>query len=127
VSFRPQIAEAGDHLRKVLEVESGEFLRMRHLMASLSIAALLASAMASTPARADDGRIAAGVAGGLLGGLFLGSVLSRPHYYVAPAPAPIYYDVPPPPPPERCYWTRGEPVWDGYLGVWRRPRIQVCD
>jgi hypothetical protein len=97
---------------------------MRHLMICVGVAALLASATASTPACADDGRIAAGVAGGLLGGLFLGSVLaSRPHY---PAPAPVYYDAPPPPPP-RCYWTRGAPVWDGYLGVWRRPRIEVCD
>ena len=26
-----------------------------------------------------------------------------------------------------CYWTRGEPVWDGYRGVWVRPRVQVCD
>ena len=26
-----------------------------------------------------------------------------------------------------CYWTRGAPVWDGYRGIWYRPRIQVCD
>jgi hypothetical protein len=97
---------------------------MKHVMTTLCVAALLASSTASIPARADDGRVAAGVAGGLLGGLFLGSALaSRPHYY--PAPAPVYYDAPPP--PLHCYWTRGEPVWDGYLGAWRRPRIQVCD
>jgi len=26
-----------------------------------------------------------------------------------------------------CYFTRGAPVWDGYRGIWIRPRIQVCD
>jgi hypothetical protein len=37
------------------------------------------------------------------------------------------YIAPPPPPPSSCYWTRGEPVWDGYRGAWVRPRVQVCD
>ena len=39
------------------------------------------------------------------------------------APAPVYVA----PPPPSCYWTRGEPVWDGYRGAWVRPRVQVCD
>jgi hypothetical protein len=26
-------------------------------------------------------------------------------------------------PRQRC----GRPVWDGYRGIWVRPRIQVCD
>jgi hypothetical protein len=34
------------------------------------------------------------------------------------APAPVYV-VP------QCYWTRGEPMWDGYR--WVRPRVQDCD
>jgi hypothetical protein len=25
----------------------------------------------------------------------------------------------------QCYWTRGQPMWDGYR--WVRPRVQVCD
>ena len=24
----------------------------------------------------------------------------------------------------RCYWTAGQPVWNGY--AWVRPRVQVC-
>jgi hypothetical protein len=53
----------------------------------------------------------------------------RPYYY---GPAPVYVAPPPPvyvePPPAyvpACYWTRGEPVWNGY--AWVRPRVQVCD
>ena len=50
----------------------------------------------------------------------LGAAAAQPRYY---APAPVYVA----PPPPRCYWTRGEPVWDGYRGAWVRPRVQVCD
>ncbi len=67
--------------------------------------------------------MAAGVIGGLAIGGMLGAAAAQPRYY-GPAPAPVY--VAPPPPPE-CYWTRGEPVWDGYRGAWVRPRVQVCD
>jgi PXPV repeat (3 copies) len=53
-----------------------------------------------------------------------GVIASGPRYYqpapVYVAPAPVYIA------PE-CYWTRGAPVWDGYRGIWYRPRIQVCD
>jgi hypothetical protein len=38
-------------------------------------------------------------------------------------PEPVYVE----PPHYRCYWTRGERYWDDYRGVWRRPRIKVCD
>jgi hypothetical protein len=98
---------------------------MKKLIAAVEIAAALtATTMAPSSARADDGRVAAGIAGGLLGGLLLGGALAQrppaPVYYGA---APIYDEAPPP----RCYWTRGEPVWDDYLGAWRRPRIHVCD
>jgi hypothetical protein len=31
---------------------------------------------------------------------------------------------PPPPPPPPCYWTLGQPYWNGY--AWVRPRVQVC-
>jgi len=30
----------------------------------------------------------------------------------------------PAPPPGPCYWTYGQPYWDGYR--WRRSRVQVC-
>src|SRR5215813_2195623 len=57
--------------------------------------------------------------GGLAVGTLFGAAIARPApVYVAPAPA---YVAPP------CYWTRGAPVWDGYRGIWYRPRIQVCD
>ena len=61
-------------------------------------------------------------------GTILGATVAGPRYYAPPppvyvAPAPVYVA----PPPPRCYWTRGEPVWDGYRGVWFRPRMQVCD
>jgi hypothetical protein len=80
-------------------------------------------ATSNLPARADDGgAVAAGVAGGLLGGLLLGgAVAPRPYY----GPAPVYVE--PPPPRAYCYWTRGEPVWDDYRGVWIRPRVRVCE
>ena len=52
----------------------------------------------------------------------LGAAAAQPRYY-GPAPAPVYVA----PPPPSCYWTRGEPVWDGYRGAWVRPRVQVCD
>ena len=71
------------------------------------------------PSRADNGQVAAGIIGGLAVGTLFGAAIAQPRYY---APAPVYV-VPPP----SCYWTRGQAVWDEYRGVWRRPRIQVCD
>jgi hypothetical protein len=95
-------------------------------MKALTIAAAtatiaLSSLTAPTTARANDGAVAAGVAGGLLGGLLLGGAMAPRPYY---EPAPVYVS---PPPPYRCYWTRGEPVWDDWRGVWVRPRMRVCD
>ena len=101
---------------------------MKRFSCAILAVTLTFSALAMTnPARADNGQIAAGVAGGLLGGMILGGALApRPYYY---APAPVYVEQPPVyvEPPARCYWTRGEPVWDDYRGVWRQPRMQVCD
>jgi hypothetical protein len=74
----------------------------------------------SAQAGSNGGAVAAGVIGGLAVGAIVGSAAaSQPRYY---APAPVYAA-----PPPRCYWTRGEPVWDGYRGAWIRPRVQVCD
>jgi hypothetical protein len=93
---------------------------MKSLSCALVAVTLTVSTIAATDfARAENGQIAAGVAGGLLGGLLLGGALAPRPYY---APAPVYVER-----PYRCYWTRGEPVWDDYRGIWRRPRVQVCD
>jgi hypothetical protein len=94
----------------------------RALIVLAAAATLSAAVMPVTPAHAGKGgAVAAGVIGGLAAGAIIGSaVASQPRYY---APAPVYVA----PPPPRCYWTRGEPVWDGYRGVWVRPRVQVCD
>jgi len=79
----------------------------------------------SEPARADGGRVAAGLVGGLAVGTLLGAAAaSRPYYY---APAPVYVAPPPVYVEPHCYWTQGEPVWDGWRGAWYRPRVQVCD
>jgi hypothetical protein len=88
------------------------------------IAAALAISIISWPgaSKADNGQIAAGVIGGLVIGTLFGGAMSQPRYY---APAPVY--VAPPPQPVSCYWTRGEPVWDDYRGIWIRPPVQVCD
>ena len=97
---------------------------MRKALSIVAVAATIGAAIPS-PARADNGRIAAGIVGGLAVGTLLGAAATAPRPYYAPAPvyvepAPVY-EVP------SCYWTRGEPVWDGWRGVWYRPRIQVCD
>jgi PXPV repeat (3 copies) len=99
-------------------------------MRKLLVGLLIAGSLAFTPRIAvagDGGNVAAGVIGGLAVGTLLGAAAaSRPApVYVAPAPAyvapaPVYM-VP------TCYWTRGAPIWDGYRGIWYRPRVQVCD
>ncbi len=114
---------------------------MKRLICAFAATALAAVAP-TTSARADDsGRVAAGIAGGFLGGLLLGGALApRPVYPPdAPPPPPPPYGPPQPgyvdygpgpdgpPPPERCTWTRGQPIWDDAYGVWRRPRVLVCD
>ncbi len=90
---------------------------------TLAAAALVAGL--AQPAAAENGRITAGVLGGLAAGAIIGSAVSGPRYYepepVYVAPRPVYRA------PRQCYLTRGEPVWDEYRGVWRRPRVEVCD
>ena len=93
---------------------------MRKLLVGLLITGSLCLTFTPRTAVAGSGEVAAGIVGGLaVGTLFGAAVASGPRYYVAPAP--VYYVGPP------CYWTRGAPVWDGYRGIWYRPRIQVCD
>jgi hypothetical protein len=94
--------------------------------------AILATATLSNPSTSqagEGGAVAAGLLGGLAAGAIIGSATApRPYYY---GPPPAYYAPPPayvaPAPaytPE-CYWTRGEPMWNGV--AWVRPRVQVCD
>jgi hypothetical protein len=85
----------------------------------------MGAAILPAPAQAggNGGAVAAGVIGGLAVGGLLGAAAAQPRYGYGYAPAPVYVA----PPPPSCYWTRGEPVWDGYRGVWVRPRVQVCD
>ena len=71
-----------------------------------------AAVMNSVPAQAENGQVAAGIIGGLAVGTLFGAAMAQPRYVA---------------PPSACYWTRGQPVWDEYRGVWYRPRIQVCD
>lgn len=95
-------------------------------MRKLLVGLLIAGSLTATPRLAvagDGGNVAAGVIGGLAVGTLLGAAAAGPRYYepapVYVAPAPVYAPT--------CYWTRGAPVWDGYRGIWYRPRIQVCD
>jgi hypothetical protein len=102
---------------------------MRKALIVAASAISLAAGTVVTPAQAggNGGAVAAGVIGGLAIGGILGAAAAQPRYY---GPPPAYVAEPEPvyvAPPPSCYWTRGEPVWDGYRGVWRRPRIQVCD
>ena len=99
--------------------------KMRKLLVSLLITGSLCLTFTPRTAVAGSGEVAAGIVGGLaVGTLFGAAVAGGPRYYqpapVYVAPAPVYVA------PE-CYWTRGAPVWDGYRGIWYRPRIQVCD
>ena len=95
-------------------------------MMTRGLIALTAAALVlPAPAQAGSGNgVAAGLIGGLAAGTILGAAAAQPRYYVA---EPVYVGPPPPPPAGACYWTRGEPVWDGYRGAWVRPRVQVCD
>ena len=82
------------------------------------VAAVTVSALAAAHhAHAGNGDVAAGLLGGFAAGAIVGSVLAPRPAPVYVAPAPVY--VP------QCYWTRGQPMWDGYR--WVRTRVQVCD
>jgi hypothetical protein len=98
---------------------------MRKVLSALFLTTLSVSTfeMSNAAFAGDGGQIAAGAAAGFLGGMVLGGALApRPYYgpgyYYGPSPAYVY-DAP------HCYWTRGQPVWDGYYGVWRVPRVRV--
>jgi len=92
----------------------------RFFVVTVLVASLACAAM--TPVRAGGGDVAAGLLGGLAAGTIIGAAVAGPRYY--PPPAPVYVG---PAPAPYCYWTRGEPVWDGYRGVWVYPSVRVCE
>ena len=95
------------------------------IVCATAVALGLAMAPQSVKAGGNGGAIAAGVIGGLAVGSILGGAAAQPRYY-GPPPAYVYEAEPVYAAP-RCYITRGEPVWDGYRGMWVRPRVRVCD
>jgi len=97
---------------------------MRKLMVGLLVTGCLCATVAPRVAVAGDGDVAAGILGGLAIGTLFGAAVSSPRYQ---APPPVYVEPAPVYMAPTCYWTRGAPIWDGYRGLWYRPRIQVCD
>jgi hypothetical protein len=93
---------------------------MTRIAVVCAAAAIAIGCVAPRQAAAGDNFVA-GLVGGLAAGTFLGIAASSPRvYYVEPVYVePVYVPT--------CYWTRGRPVWDGYRGIWVRPRVQVCD
>jgi hypothetical protein len=83
----------------------------RFLLLPAAVTLALTSA-ATVPAQAGGGDVAAGLIGGLAAGTIIGAAVTGPHYY---GPPPVYVA------------PRGEPVWDGYRGVWVYPSVRVCE
>jgi hypothetical protein len=97
----------------------------KFIAVAASVATIGTTLALPVDARADNGF--AGFVSGLALGTFVGVATApryyAPGYYYAPAPA---YVVPAPVyAAPSCYWTRSEPIWDGYQ--WSRRRVQVCD
>jgi hypothetical protein len=97
---------------------------MKRLILAAAMSAPLAAFPLPDTAHAGHHGVAVGLIGGLAAGTIIGSALAQPRYYYEPVPVVVE---PPPAMVEDCYWTRGAPVWDPYRGIWRRPRVQVCD
>ena len=101
-------------------------LIMRKILAVALTTVMTGGPLFPNIARADGGEFTAG----LLGGLFF-SAIARPALapqYYEPGyyePAPVYVAPPAVYPARTCYWTPGEPFWNGYR--WVHPRVQVCD
>jgi hypothetical protein len=93
---------------------------MRKALIAAALVVAIAASGAPTPVHARDGGVAAGIIGGLAVGTMLGAAVAQPRYY---GPPPVYVEEAPP----RCYWSRGDAVWDPYAGVWRHRRVRVCD
>src|SRR5262249_6512020 len=87
---------------------------------TLIAVALAITSAAITPVHAGGSDVAAGLLGGLAAGTIIGVAAAGPRYY--PPPPPVYVA-----PGPACYWTRGQPVWDAYRGIWMYPSVQVCE
>lgn len=99
---------------------------MMRLVIVCATAATVSLSPGAATAR-DGGGIAAGIIGGLAIGGMLGAAAAQPRHY-GPPPAYVYEREPVYVIPHRhCYWTRGEPMWDDYHGMWIRPRAKICD
>jgi hypothetical protein len=99
-------------------------------VAALAVLAIATFANPNVSQAGNGGAVAAGLLGGFAAGAIIGSATApRPYYYGPPpayaAPPPYPYPAPAYAPGPECYWTRGEPVWNGV--AWVRPRMQVCD
>jgi hypothetical protein len=93
------------------------------ILTTIAIVGASAASFSSGSARADGGQVAAGILGGLAAGTILGAATAPRPYYYAPVyvePAPVYVE-------SHCYWTSGEPVWDGWRQAWVRSRVRLCD
>ena len=86
---------------------------MRKILAVLLTTASVMAVAPSAHAGDGGGALAAGLLGGIAAGTMIGIAASNP----PPPPAPIY--------PVSCYWTHGQPYWDGW--GWVYPRVRVCD
>ena len=99
---------------------------MRRLGIACATVAVLAILPPNQQAFAGN-EVAVGLLGGLAAGTIIGAAVAQPRYYYY-EPMPVEVEMAAPAPMAAgCYWTRGAPVWDGYRGIWVRPRIQVCD
>ena len=102
-------------------------MKRTFIVLAMSATVALSTAPQSAQAGGNGGAVAAGVLGGLAVGAIVGGAAAQPRYY-APPPAYVYEAEPVyAAPPRQCYWARGEPQWDGYRGVWVRPRMRICD
>ena len=92
---------------------------MKRFLLLPALVMLALTGTATTPVRAGGSDVAAGLIGGLAAGTIIGAAATAPRYYGTP---PVYVA-----PAPYCYWTRGEPVWDGYRGVWTYPAVRICE
>lgn len=101
---------------------------MRRLGFVCATVAALAIISPIQQAHAGGGGVAAGLIGGLAAGTIIGSAMAGPrYYYYDPMPVEVVATPGPVMMGPACYWTHGAPVWDGFRGVWVRPRVQVCN